>query len=253
MNAFIVFTKKELTESLRTNRFVIMLVVFVLLGIMNPLFAKLMPDIIGSIDMDGIELTVPEPTAMDSWGQFYSNVGQMGLLTLIIIYSGIMASEFTHGTLLNLLTKGLGRGTVIYAKFTAATLIWTLAYLVCLGVTAVYTAFYWEIDVHNAFFAFGGMWLYGELMIALLIFGGTVFSTFYGSLALAGGEIIVLSIANIWPEVKKFNPISLAGETLPLLSAEKTVGDFVPAAIVCAACVAALLVASSWAFRRKQM
>ena len=43
MRAYLAFTKKEFTESFRTYKLVIMLAVFLLFGIMNPLFAKLTP------------------------------------------------------------------------------------------------------------------------------------------------------------------------------------------------------------------
>jgi ABC-2 type transport system permease protein len=259
MKAFVIFTKKEFTESWRTYRFVIALAVFVLLGAMNPLIAKMMPEILSSIDTSGMEgmggmsFNMPEPTAFDAWAQFYSNVGQMGLLTLIIVFSGVMAGEFTRGTLVNLLTKGLKRGTVILSKFAAATLFWAAVYLVCLGVSAALTAVFWDMELHNAVLAFGGMWLFGELLIALLIFGGTLFKTFYGSLALTAGVIIALLLLNIAPQAAKYNPISLAGETLALLNASKAAGDFVPAFIICAAAVAGLLAASVRVFEKKEL
>ncbi|MDR1432056.1 MAG: ABC transporter permease [Propionibacteriaceae bacterium] len=253
MKAFAVFTKKELTESLRTYRLAVLLAVFALLGIMSPLTAKMLPDILGAIDLGGMTLNLPEPTAMDSWTQFFKNVGQMGVLALIIIFSGIMASEFSRGTLVNLLAKGLRRETVILAKFTAATLLWTLAYLLCLGVAASYTAYYWEIELQNAPLAFGGMWLFGELLIALLILGGTLFANFYGSLLLTGGVTAVLSVLGIVPKLAKYNPISLSGGTLALLDGQASAGDFVTAVVICALCVVALLAASLAVFRRKRV
>jgi ABC-2 type transport system permease protein len=175
------------------------------------------------------------------------------MLTLIIIFSGLMANEFSRGTLINLLTKGLRRDTVILAKFAAATVIWTLAYLVCLGVTVAYTAYYWGIDIHNAVLAFGGLWLFGEFLIALLIFGGTLFANFYGGLAVAGGVIIALNLVGIAPKAAKYNPISLAGATLALLTGEQGSSEFATAVIITAVAVIALLAASVGVFRKKRM
>jgi ABC-2 type transport system permease protein len=253
MRAFVVFTKKEFTEYLRTYKFVILLAVFTLLGIMGPLVAKMMPAILGSMDLAGMTIALPEPTAMDSWGQFFKNVGQMGMLTLLIIFSGIMANEFSRGTLVNLLTKGLRRDTVILAKFSAATALWTLAYLLCLGVTFAYTAYFWEAALHNAVLAFGGLWLFGELLIVLLILGGTLFTSFYGSLLTALATVAVLSIISIAPQTAQYNPISLAGGTLTLLSGDQSASDFIPAVIITIGAVVVLLVASIIVFRKKSL
>ena len=238
-------------ESLRTYKFAVLLAVFVLLGIMSPMVAKMMPEILSGVKLEGMTITLPEPTAMDSWGQFFKNVGQMGMLTVIIIFSGIMANEFSRGTLVNLLTKGLRRSTVIIAKFSAATAIWTLAYLLCLSITFAYTAYFWEIDIHNPVLAFGSIWLFGELLIALLIFGGTLFTNFYGSLLTAFTVIIVLTIIGIAPQTAKYNPVSLSGGTLALLSSEQSAGDFIPAVIITTVAIAALLAASVAVFRKK--
>jgi ABC-2 type transport system permease protein len=43
MTHYIAFLKKEIVESIRTYKLFIMLVVFLMFGIMNPLVAKLNP------------------------------------------------------------------------------------------------------------------------------------------------------------------------------------------------------------------
>ncbi|MCL1787390.1 MAG: ABC transporter permease, partial [Defluviitaleaceae bacterium] len=230
---------------------VIMLAVFALIGILSPLTALIMPQIIGAMDLGGVTITLPEPTAMDAWGQFFGNTGLMGMLVVIIVFSGIMANEFSRGTLINLLTKGLSRSTVIISKFVAASLTWTVAYLLCLGVAIGYIAFYWELDLQNAVLAFASLWLFGELLIAILVFGGTLFGSFAGSLALTGGSVVALMLINIAPGVARFNPMSLAGGTLTLLNGEQSPGDFMPAVVISIIAIIMLVVASMVAFGKK--
>jgi ABC-2 type transport system permease protein len=255
MRAFIAFTKKEFVESLRTYRLFILAAVFLLLGVMSPLTAKIMPDLFSGIDLGGgLTITVPEPTAMDSWSQFFKNVGQMGMLLLIITFCGIMANEFSRGTLVNLLTKGLKRHTVVLSKFLAASLLWTASYLLCLSVCYAYTEFYWPaIVLCDPFFAFLSPWLFGEFLIALLILGGILFRNFYGSLFTCFAVIIVLSLLNINPHLQKYNPIMLASGTLNLLNAQKEAADFIPAAILCACLVVVLIIGSIVAFNKKKL
>ena len=255
MKAFIAFTKKEFTESLRTYRLVVLLAVLVFFGILSPLTAKLLPDILGAIDLgDGMVITLPEPSAMDSWAQFFSNIGQMGMLALIISFSGITANEISRGTLVNLLTKGMPRHTVILSKFFMASALWTAGYLLCLAVCYAYTVFYWPLDnISNAFLSFFSLWLFGELLIAMLIFGGVLFGTFYGSLLSCFGVIITMSLLSIAPAVQKYNPISLAGATLGLLNDQSGSADFVPAIIICSSAILILIIASIVVFNKKKI
>jgi len=254
MKAFVSFCKKEFTESMRTYKFIIMLTVFVILGIMNPFAAKLLPDILNGTDMGGMIIQMPEPAAIDSWAQFFSNMGQIGFLTLIIVFCGIMSNELSKGTLVNILTKGMKRRTVIFSKITVAVLIWTLCYCVSLGVTWAYTAYFWGNDaIPHAFLAFVCPWVYGLLMLALMILGGICFRSFYGSLLLTGGAVVVMSLLNIIPKIQKYNPVSLAGGTLGLISEQKVPGDFIPALVICASLTALLVAGSVVIFDRKQI
>jgi ABC-2 type transport system permease protein len=253
MREFVAFTKKEFIESWRTYKLPIMLAVFFIFGMLGPLLAKIMPELLSGLAGEGISIEIAEPTAMDAWGQFFKNVGQMGILSLIIVFCGLTATELARGTLVNMLTKGMKRRTVVLSKFTAATAIWAASYLLCLAVSAAYTAYFWGAGtLHHTFLAFFSLWLFGELPIALLIFGGILFKGVTGSLLLCGGAIIGLSILNVVPALQKYNPISL-GNTLGLLSGAQGAGDFVPAAIVCTAAAAAIIAASIAVFNKKQI
>jgi ABC-2 type transport system permease protein len=254
MKQFIAFSKKEFYESSATFRIHILFAVFLIFGIMSPLLAKLTPEIIKSLGDTGVIIQVPEPTALDSWAQFFKNIGQMGILVIVIMFCGIMSNELSKGTLINLLTKGLKRNTVILSKFFVATILWLLAYLLCLGVCFAYTAYFWDIgDMNNALLAFAAPWLFGEFIIALLIFGGTIFGNIYGSLLSCLSMVIVLNIASIFPKTAEFNPITLSGGTLSLLSRAGKPEDFIPAVIICLALTVGLVVASMVIFNKKKV
>jgi len=255
MKAFIAFTKKEFTESLRTYRLVILMAALLFFGILSPLTAKLLPEILGAIEIaDGVVITLPEPSAMDSWAQFFSNIGQMGMLALIITFSGITANEISRGTLVNLLTKGMPRHTVIVSKFFTASVLWTIGYALCLVVCYAYTVFYWPADsISNVFLAFSSLWLFGVFLIAVLIFGGVLFGSFYGSLLFCFGVIIMMTLINIAPAVQKFNPISLAGATYSLLDNQRKAMDFIPAVIINVSAIAMFMTASIIVFNKKKL
>jgi ABC-2 type transport system permease protein len=254
MKVFIAFCKKEVLESVRTYRFVVMLAAFALLGLMNPFIAKMLPDLLNGADLGGMTLILPEATAMDSWAQFYSNNGQLGILTLVIVFCGITANDLSKGTLVNILTKGMKRSTVIFSKFTVAFVTWTLAYFLSLAVTYAYNVYFWGSEtLLNALLAFTAPWIYGVFLLSLMILGGVCFKNFYGSLILTGGAIIVMSMLNIAPQVRKFNPMSISGDTFNLLTEQKLPSDFTPALIICLALIVMLTAGSVIVFNRKQI
>lgn len=254
MRAYFAFTKKEFTENLRTYKLMIMIVVFLIFGVMSPLFAKFTPEILKAAGLDASALGMGSPTAVDSFAQFFKNVGQLGLFVIVIAFSGIMANELSKGTLINILTKGMKRSTVILSKFTMATVIWTVSYLLCLAVTYAYTAYYFTIEnISNVFLTFSSMWLFGMLLVAIVILGGVLFKSIYGSLLLTGGIVVVMTIVNIAPKLQKYNPITLSTHNMQLITAQKVPLDFMPAVIICAVLTIVSVIASIMIFNKKQL
>jgi ABC-2 type transport system permease protein len=254
VKAFFAFTGKEFTEYIRTYKLFILLIVFMIFGFLSPLTAKYLPQIFEMAGLDPESMGMADPTALDSFAQFFKNVGQMGLLVVVIIFSGIMANEFSKGTLINMLTKGLKRPTVILSKWVSSVICWTIAYLLCLGITYGYTTHYFEVvGYHHMFAAFFALWLYGVFLLVLVILGGTLFKNVYGSLLLTGGVAVVLTLLNLVPSFQKFNPASLASDSLSLMTAQKGLDDLLPAFLLCAAAILVLSVASVLIFNKKQI
>ena len=254
MKSFIAFTKKEFSENIRTYKFFIMMVVFFLLGMMNPITAKLTPKLLESLMPKGISITITEPTALDSWAQFFKNVPQMGLIVLVIIFSGIMANEFSRGTLINILTKGLSRKIVILSKFVMASTIWTLSYLICFTLTYTYTEYFWSGDViHHILLSVFCLWLFGILLLSIIILGGVLFKNNYGGLLFTGGFVAILLILNISPMIQKFNPIVLISKNMELLSNNIAASKLTLPIIICSIAIIVFLSLAVSIFNKKQI
>ena len=80
----------------------ILVIIFILLGIMNPAVAKLTPWLIemmaDSLEASGMTVTAVTVSAMDSWVQFFKNA-PMGLIAFILLESSIFTKEYQSGTL----------------------------------------------------------------------------------------------------------------------------------------------------------
>ena len=175
MKNYLAFFRKELLEYTRTYKLFIMLIVFCILGITNPLMAKLLPELINSMLTQGMTITLAEPTALDAWNQFFKNTTQMGLIVLVVIFSGILSSELTKGTIINMLTKGLSRTTVILSKYSAMILVWTVSLLSSFLLTWVYSSYLFPNDsTSNLLPSVLLLWLFGLFLLGFITLAGTL-------------------------------------------------------------------------------
>ena len=73
MNGYLAFMKKEWMEQIRTYKLFILLVVFFIFGMLSPLTAKLMPELLSQFPIEVMTIILPEPSAIDSYTQFFKN------------------------------------------------------------------------------------------------------------------------------------------------------------------------------------
>ena len=213
MKSLVAFIKKEMTEQLRSGRLLLLCILFVLFGIMNPAVAKLTPWLFevmaDSLAGSGLVVTEVEVSAMDSWVQFFKNV-PMGLIIFIVMESSIFTKEYETGTLVLALTKGLQRYKVVSAKLVVLSIFWTVAYWMCFGITYVYNAYFWDNSiVKNLFFAVTCWWLFGLWVIALVGLFSTLLKANTGVLAGTGCIVFGLYLFGLFPKCKEYVPTRL--------------------------------------------
>lgn len=252
MRAFIAFTKKEFVESVRTYKLLIVFSVFLLFGMLNPVTAKITPEILSAFMPEGVTITLLDPSSIDSWVQFYKNMSTQ-IIMFIIVFCGIVANELSKGTLVNMITKGLSRKTVILSKFTAIFMIWTLSYILCFAVTWAYTSYLLPGELQNIIFSASCMWLYGVLLIAVMLFGGVLFSNIYGSLLVTGGFAVLLMLLNIIPKMQKYNPHRLSSDNLGLLTNSISLSDLYMPIAICLLIIILVITLTLIVFNKKKI
>ena len=86
MKSLHAFIKKETMEQFRSGRLMILGILFVLLGVMNPAVAKITPWLLeilaDSLAESGMTVTPVTVSAMDSWVQFFKNM-PLGLIATV--------------------------------------------------------------------------------------------------------------------------------------------------------------------------
>ena len=213
MNQLIAFTKKEFLSTGRSAKGYIILGIFVLFGVLNPLFAKLTPALLQVVDESlgengtlGVEITA---NAEMSWSQYYGNISTL-MIALFIMISNTFTNEYSKGTLINMITKGMDRSKIVIAKFINMFTLWTVCYWIQYAITYIITGIWWgNGTVPHLFFAAFCYYLMGTWMVTLI----TLFSSFLKSMGMVmlttGATFLVVCLSNFFPKVEKFTPLQL--------------------------------------------
>lgn len=256
MKALRAFLRKELMEQVRSGRLLILGILFILFGIMNPAVAKLTPrlmemlaDSMTQIGMTVFPVTV---TALDAWAQFFKNI-PMALIAFVLLESGVFTREYQTGTLVLSLTKGLDRPKVVIAKAAVLLALWTACYWLCAGITWGYSAYYWDNSAaQHLAFSTVCWWAFGVWVLALTVLFSTVSRANTGVLAGVGGAVLLCVLLGMLPTAGKYLPTRLMDGTALIYGTAET-GAYTAPLLVAAATAAACFAAGIPIFNRKQL
>lgn len=248
------FTKKEFFECWRTSRFLILVIIFLIFGLMNPLLAKLTPEIVKMTIGDAMASTIPKPTSIDSWTQFFKNLTQIEMIVLALMFSGTVNNEINKGTLINLVTKGLRRWVIIVGKMISLVFQWSICFLLTFLVTWGYTAYYFPDNKSTQLFqAVFPLWIFGLLLLSLVLLSSTIMRNSYEGLLLTGGIIVILVLINLFDKLKYYNPISLVTQNLNFLQVTVDIQKYLPAILISILFFALATLLSIQIFNKKKL
>ena len=256
MRSLTAFIKKEIMEQLRSGKLMLLGMLFVLFGIMDPAIAKLTPWLLevmaDSLAESGMTVTSVSVSAMDSWVQFFKNM-PMALTVFALLESSIFTKEYQTGTLLLSLTKGLERYKVVVSKTAVLAVLWTAGFWLCFGITYGYNAYFWDNSVaKNLTFSAVCWWSFGLWITALMSFFSTVARSNTGVLAGTGGVVLASYLLGLLPKLSGYVPTLLADGNSLIYGA--TEAEAYSAALAIAAAISmACFFAGIAAFNKKQL
>lgn len=256
MRSLTAFIKKEFTEQIRSGRLMILGLLFVLFGIMNPAVAKLTPWLLeamaDSLAESGMTVTDVEIGAMDSWVQFFKNM-PMALIAFVLLESSIFTKEYAKGTLVPALTKGLERYKVVVSKTLALVVLWSLGYFICFGITYGYNAYFWDNSVaQELIFSAVCWWLFGVTVALLTVLFSVAAKSNTGVLLGVGGTVLLSYLIGLIPKCGKYMPTYLTdGNSLIYGIAEAE--TYIPSLAVAGAMGAICFAVSIPIFNKKQL
>jgi len=254
MRSFLVFLQKEWTELVRTKKFFILLCIFAIFGMLGPVAARYMQEIIIMAMGDTMPITVPPTTWVDSWGQFYSNLSQMGGICIIFLFMGCIAGEKQSGSAALTLTKNLTHTSFVLAKFVMAGVIFLtsllLAALICFGYT--YFLFGYAGEILNVLLGVMAYAVFTVTLLAITVLTSTISQSTTVSATLAFCGFIILSVSGYVPKVGFVLPGSLLSKTVELSSGVHYYGMM--EATIISLCISALcLYLSIHALKRQEI
>ena len=211
MTGFGVLLRKELHEAWRTRRLPVLVILFLVMGIVSPLTARFMNEILEAALAGQLPMTLPDPTVATAVEQLQKNLGQLGALAAIALAMGSVSGELDKGTAALVLAQPATRTAFLLAKLGAIAVVLLVATLVGVAVAWVYTAILFEPVSVVGWLAFAILaWL------ALLAWASITFlaSTVTGSTTAAAGlgfvALIVLSLVAVVPAADHVLPTGLA-------------------------------------------
>lgn len=256
MKTLMAFMKKEWMEQIRSSRLMILGLLFLAFGIMNPAIAKITPWLMEmmaeSMEEAGLAVLEVKVDAMTSWTQFYKNV-PMALIAFVLLQSNIFTKEYQSGTLILALTKGLERYKVVIAKVIVLISTWTAGYWLCYGVTYVYNAYFWDNSIASHLgIAAMHWWLIGIWVIALMTLFSVMSSSNSNVLLGTGGVFFAVYMLSLIPKLKEFMPTELMGGMNLLMDATK-LSDYTKSLIVAGVTMMVCLLMSIPLFNKRRL
>jgi ABC-2 type transport system permease protein len=257
VSGFSVLLRKELSEAWRTRRLPIIALLFLVVGIISPLTARYLNEILAAALGDQLPMVLPEPTAVMALEQLQKNLGQFGALAAIALAMGSVSGELDRGTAALVLAQPATRTAFLVAKLVAIALVLAVCTVLAVAVAWIYTAILFEPLPAGGWVAYAVLaWL------ALLAWAAITFlaSTATGSTTAAAGlgfvALIGLSILAVIPAVDHVLPTGLTLPSILIASGQAAAvkgGELATAILGTVVLVAACTAGAVASFARREL
>jgi len=210
--------KKEWKEAIRRYRLLVIIGVFLIIGILSPVSAKMLPKMMeimaSQSKAQGFEFTyTKEPTVNDAIFQYNKNLGLLPIL-IAIMGMGLVAEEKIKGTAETILTKPITRTSLLLAKFNVflglAILGLIVGGVVCLFYTRILLG---NVNIPSFLFFNFLLLFYFIPFMAIILFLSVVIKSMAGTAAAGIGVYFSLMFMGSMPYIGKFSPQGLYSVT----------------------------------------
>ena len=242
----------ELLRLVRTRRAVALGAVYAFFGLLGPLTARYLGEIIDRFGSGDMTVIVPTPVPADGIEQFASRAFQIGLLVAVVVAAGALALDAVPEMSIFLRTRVRPAGRLVIPRYVVAAGAVAVSYVAGVGIA------WYETVVLLGALPVGGMLvgtLLGVLYLAFAVaVAAAVGSRLQGVAGTVGVTLLVLlalPIIGIAEALGRWLPSHLVGAQAALVR-DARFGDYLPATLVTVVLVGALLgLAALWAEARE--
>ena len=243
--------KLEWLRLFRTKRIIGLIGVYVFFGLLGPLTAKYMEQILENFG-GGVTIVVPEPIAADGITSYIANAAQIGLLVSVGIAAAALAFDAKPQMGIFLRTRVGQVRDILVPRFVVITAA-VIASFALGSIAALY-----ESVVLIGSLSISG-WALGTVMGSLyLVFAMAVVAAVSAkansvlfTVMIAVGILLALPLISIAPDIAEWLPSHLVGAVDGLVR-DGSIGDYVPAVTVTVLLTAGLLwLAVRWTEQRE--
>jgi ABC-2 type transport system permease protein len=255
VTGFGVLLRKELAESWRTRRLPVVAGVFIVLGMISPLTARYLREIMEAALGDQLAVPIPDPTAAMAVEQLQKNLAQLGALVAIALAMGSVSGELDRGTAALVLAQPVTRTAYLAAKLVALVVVLGISIALAGATACVYTAVLFGPQAVGGWAAMTFLsWLalcaWASLtFLASAVTGSTTAAAGIGFVALVG-----ISLGAIVPAFDRLLPTGLTGPAIGLATGATLDGSALATAVIgTVALIGICLAGSLVSFRRREL
>lgn len=238
----------------RTNRLAVLMLLFGLFGLLGPITAVYLPEIIGLASaQEGFELTVPEPTPPDGIAQYIGNVGQLGLVAVAAIAAMALAVDARPGLAAFYRTRQRSAASWVLPRWLATTLAAVLGWTVGLAAATYETVvLIGELPLDRVLVGWTCWAVYLAFAVAVVALAAGLVRSTVGVTAAAVVGLLAIGAVGAIPQLGDWLPSTLVGAPTGLVQGGLDPADLLqPALVTVALTVAALALAVVLAQRRE--
>lgn len=240
----------------RTYRLLVLVVVFAFFGLLGPLTAAYLPEIISLASQSddlGLAVDLPEPVPADGIIQYIGNVAQIGIIVVAAMASLALAIDARPGLAAFYRTRQPSPASWIVPRWAATSLAASAAWTVGLLAAVYETVLLIGPLPVGALLAGWAAWVvYLAFAVSVVALVAGFVRASVGVTAVSVGLLLGLALLGLVPQIGEWLPSHLVGAPSALADKSAVASDYLSAAGVSAvATVGALVGATALAKRRE--
>lgn len=242
----------EWLRLIRTPRAISLATVYLLFGLLGPVIAKYMADIVAHVE-SGITITVPPPTPKDGITQYISQVSQTGLIVVLVVAAGALTFDSRRGIATFLRTRTSSMWALVLPRYAvtsaAAVAAYTLGLLGAWYETALLIG---PLPIPAMVAGLLCQAVFLLFAVAVVAFAASLARGALGTIGIALAVLLVLPIAGVVGVVHDWLPTTLVNAPVDLLGTV-SLGDYLPSLAVTVVAIPVLLVAAVERLSRREV